>query len=407
MNLPFFIARKYFLSKKKKNFINIISIISMVGVAVGTMSLIIGLSFFNGLEGVLRGLYGTFDPQIKIVPAMGKTFPVDQALLDSVSTVPGVAIVSEVIEDYALASYNDTQMIVKIKGVSDNFISQHRLDDHIVQGDLLFKKDGTPRAIIGRGIQYALSISANNDFVSLQLNYPKNVSPGSLNPSSYFNNLNILPAGFFAIEKQYDETYVFVPLEFAKSLTEFGDKRTALELQLAKDASAENVKEALTARFGDRFNVFTAEEQHSDLFKILKIEKLFVFITFSFIVAVASFNIFFSLTMLAIEKKKDVSILYALGATDGLIKRIFIAEGALIGLTGAFLGLVLGVLLSYIQQQYGVVSMGMQTSITDAYPVVIEPADVLLTAACTVLITFLASYRPAYLASKAQNISEL
>lgn len=407
MNLPLFIARKYFLSKKKKNFINIISIISMVGVAVGTMSLIVGLSFFNGLEDILRNLYGTFDPQVKVEPVRGKTFVVTDNLIDSVEAVPGVATVTEVIEDYVLASYNDTQMVVKIKGVSDNFISQHRLDSYLVQGELLFRKDGAPRAIIGRGVQYALSISANNDFLSLQLHYPKNVNPGSLSPSSYFNKQGILPAGFFAIEKQIDENYIFVPLDFARDLTGFENKRTSLEIQLKEGFTPEGVQPELKALFGQEFRVLTSEEQHSDLFKILKVEKLFVFITFSFIVVVASFNIFFSLSMLALEKKKDVAILYALGATNTLIKKIFITEGALIGLFGAFLGIFLGLTLSYVQQKFGIVSLGMQTSITDAYPVVIKPWDVALTAISSVLITFLASYRPAFLATKVIGVSEL
>lgn len=407
MNLAFFIARKYFLSKKKKNFINVISIISMVGVAVGTMSLIVGLSFFNGLGEVLRGLYSSFDPQLKVEAVKGKSFVVTDSLLRAVGAVPGVRIVTEVVEDNALAMYNDTQLVVKLKGVGSNFISQHRLDKHIVQGELILHKDNAPRAILGRGVQYALSISASNDFYALQLYYPKNISPGALNPGSYYNQQNILPAGFFQIEKQYDENYIFVPLDFAVSLMDYGNKRTALEIQLEEGSAVAEVKQQLNEQLGPAFRILTNEEQHSDLFKILKWEKLFVFITFSFIVAVASFNIFFSLTMLAIEKKKDVSVLYALGATDGLIRRIFLAEGALIGITGAALGLALGMGISYIQQQYGVVSMGMQTSIIDAYPVVIKTFDVVFTAGSAVFITLLASYRPAYLAARAKSLSEL
>ncbi len=407
MNLPFFIARKYFLSKKKKNFINIISIISMIGVAVGTMSLIIGLSFFNGLEDILRGLYSSFDPELKVEPVKGKSFEINDDFLEAINAVPGVAIVTEVVEDNALAMYNDTQMVIKIKGVGDNFISQHRLDKHIVHGELVFKKDNAPRAIVGSGVQYALSISANNDFYPLQIFYPKNVNPGALNPSGYYNKENIMPGGFFKIEKQYDESFIFVPLDFALRLMDYGNKRTSLEIQVQDGASVAETKDALTKLLGSNFRILTNEEQHSDLFKILKWEKIFVFITFSFIVAVASFNIFFSLTMLAIEKKKDVSVLYALGATDKLIRRIFLSEGALIGLSGGILGMVSGLGLSYLQQKYGVISMGMQTSIVDAYPVVIKPFDVVFTAAAAVVITLLASYRPAFLAARSKSVADL
>lgn len=379
----------------------------MVGVAVGTMSLIIALSFFNGLEGVLQGLYSSFDPELKVEPVKGKSFEVTDSLLNSIESVPGVSIVTEVVEDHALAMYNDTRMIVKIKGVGENFISQHRLENHLVQGELVFYKDNAPRAIVGRGVQYALSISANNDFYALQIFYPKNVNPGSLNPSGYYNQENIKPGGFFAIEKNYDDSYIFVPLDFAIKLMGYENKRTSLEIQLQKEASVGEAKEALAGLLGENFRILTNEEQHSDLFKILKWEKLFVFITFSFIVAVASFNIFFSLTMLAIEKKKDVSVLYAMGATDELIKRIFLAEGALIGVTGTIFGLVSGLGLSYLQQKFGVISMGMQTSIMDAYPVIIDPIDVGFTAVAAIAITFLASYRPAYLAARSKTVSEL
>ena len=400
MNTSFFIARRYFRSKKKKNFINIISNISMIGVAVGTMALVIVLSVFNGLEDLIRSLYSSFDPEIRISATAGKSFEITDDLLVAIQALEGVAIVTEVIEDNAYVRYKDSEMVIKVKGVGDNFIEQKRMDETIVHGELKLKKDGNSYALVGRGVQYALGISPNNDFYSLQLFYPKNIRPGSLNPGSLYTQKNILPGAIFAIEKQYDENYVFVPLDFAQSLMNYGDKRTSLEIKTTEGADINDVQANLKALLGEQFQVLNSDEQHSGLLRAIKIEKLFVFLTFSFILAVASFNIFFSLTMLAIDKKKDIAILYAMGATDRLIRGIFLKEGAIIAFTGAVSGLLLGLVICWLQQTYGFVSMGMETSVLDSYPVKMEFTDFVYTGISIILITFLASYRPAIIATR-------
>jgi lipoprotein-releasing system permease protein len=405
LNVSFFIARRYFGSKKKKNFINIISNISMVGVAIGTMALVIVLSVFNGLEDLIRSLYSSFDPEIKITASTGKSFEVDDHFLEKINNVKGVDIVTEVIEDNAYARYRDAEMVVKIKGVGNNFIDQQRIDQTIVHGELKLKKEGINYAIIGRGVQYMLGISPSNDFYTLQLFYPKNIRPGSLSATNIYNQRNILPGAIFAIEKQYDESYVFVPLDFAQELMEYGNKRTSLEIKASPGANIRTLQNSLKELLGEDFKVLNSDEQHSGLLRAIKIEKLFVFITFSFILAVASFNIFFSLTMLAIDKKKDIAILYAMGATDKMIRGVFLKEGALIAFIGAASGLGLGLLICWLQQTYGLVSMGMQTSVLDAYPVKMKFTDFIYTGLSIILITFLASFRPAILATKA-NIKD-
>lgn len=377
----------------------------MIGVAVGTMALIIVLSVFNGLEGLIRALYSSFDPEIKITALTGKSFEIDEQLLKKINNVGGVDIVTEVIEDNAYARYKDSEMVVKVKGVGDNFIDQKRMDQTIVHGELKLKKEGVSYALIGRGVQYALGISPSNDFYTLQLFYPKNIRPGSLSTTNLYTQKNILPGAIFAIEKQYDESYVFVPLDFAKELMGYGNKRTSLEVKTARGADIRRVQTGLKEILGENFKVLNSDEQHSTLLRAIKIEKLFVFITFSFILAVASFNIFFSLTMLAIDKKKDIAILYAMGATDKLVRSIFIKEGAIIAFVGAASGLFLGLLICWAQQTFGLVSMGMQTSVLDAYPVKMEFADFIYTGISIVLITFLASFRPAILATRS-NIKD-
>lgn len=377
----------------------------MIGVAIGTMALVIVLSVFNGLEDLIRSLYSSFDPEIKVTATTGKSFIVEDSLLTKISEIEGVEIVTEVIEDNAYVRYRDSELIVKIKGVGDNFTEQNRMDNTIVHGELKLKREGINYALIGRGVQYALGISPDNDFYTLQIFYPKNIRPGSLNPSSLYSQKNILPGGIFAIEKQYDESYIFVPLDFAVSLMDYGNKRTSLEIKTTEQASISDVQANLKRILGNEFQILNSDEQHSSLLRAIKIEKLFVFITFSFILAVASFNIFFSLTMLAIDKKKDIAILYAIGATDKIVKNIFLKEGAIIAFTGAITGLLLGLIICWLQETYGLVSMGMQTSVLDSYPVKMEFTDFIYTGISIILITLLASYRPAVIATRS-NIKD-
>ena len=379
----------------------------MIMVAICTAALIIVLSVFNGLEGLLRTLYSSFDPQIKIEAARGKSFLFTTELKDKIEQVNGVDIVTEVIEDYAYVRYRDADMVVTIKGVSENFLDQKRIDTAIVSGELKLREKNINYAIIGRGVQYALSVMPGNDVYPLQIHYIKDVQPGSLNISKLYSKQNILPGSVFAIEKNYDENYIFVPLSFARDLLDYGQKRTSLEVKAKKGSSIDEVRDELKALLGSRFKVLDNEEQHADLYKLLNLEKLFVFIAFSFILAVGSINIFFALTMLAIDKKKDISVLYALGAGNRLIKSIFIYEGAIISFGGAIVGLLLGGLIVWLQQSVGLISMGMETSILENYPVKMVATDFIYTALSLIVITLLIAYRPALIATRFRSIENL
>ncbi len=402
MNLSLFIARRYFFSQQKKSFINVISIISMIGVAVGSAALVIALSVFNGLEELIRSLYGTFDPELRITAQTGKSFEVDSLFLQRVAAVPGVGVVTEVIEDNALLRYQDAQMVAKVKGVSDNFITQQRMANVMVGGQLRFydEQDGREMAIVGLGVQYALGISLKNEFALLQVWYPRTSRRLGLTVESAFNRSSLAPGGVFAIEKQYDDQYIFVPLRFAQDLMNYGARRTALEIKTVPDAGIRRVQSQLRAELGEAFLVQNSDEQHASLLRAIRVERLFVFLTFAFIIFIASFNIFFSLSMLAIEKKRDVAVLYALGATRSFVRRMFMTEGALIAFIGAGVGLSVGWLVCWLQARYELISMGMETAVTDAYPVAIDPLDFLLSGALIVLITLLATYRPAARAAR-------
>jgi lipoprotein-releasing system permease protein len=395
MNVALFIAKRYFFTKKKRNIINIISIIAMIGVGVGTMALIVVLSVFNGLEDLIRSLYGKFDPEIKITSVEGKSFETDAAFRERIKKTPGVVLLTEVIEDNALLRYNDRQMVVKVKGVSDNYYKQNQIDSAIVDGDRRLKRGEQQYALIGRGVQYQLSIRPENPFSPLQFMYPKAGKKVTLNPENAFRQLGIQAGGVFAIERQYDDQYVFVPLEFAQELLGYENKRTSLEVKADTPDNIDKIKNALQEKLGPAFQVQNSEEQHVSLLRAVKVEKLFVFVTFTFVLLIASINIFFSLSMLVLDKQKDIAILASMGADPGTIRKIFLLEGAIVAFTGAVVGLVIGGGICWAQQTFGIVSMGMTTSVVEAYPVLMRVEDFLFTAAAIVIITLLVSIRPA------------
>ncbi len=377
--------------------------LSMVGIAFSTAALIIVLSVFNGLEGLLRSLYTSFDPEIKIELVKGKSFEVTDELLTKLKSIEEVDIVTEVIEDYAYVRYRDADMVVTMKGMSDNFIDQHRLDNHLVDGQLMLRKNGIQYAIIGRGVQYALSVGIEETIFPLQVFYIKNSKSKSLDPSQLYAQNALQPGGVFSIEKTYDENFIFVPLDFARDLLNYGNKRTALEIKTKTGSNVKEVQSKIRQSLGDAFHVLTNEELHKDLYRLLKIEKLFTFLALSMLIVVASINIFFSLMMLALDKKKDIAILTAIGAHESFVQKIFLNEGALIAFLGAAIGLVLGGGICWLQDAYGLVGMGMENAIVNSYPVKMKLTDFLLTALVIISITAIVSFYPAHKASRTAN----
>jgi lipoprotein-releasing system permease protein len=397
VNVPLLIAKRYFLSKKKRNIITIISNISMVGVAVGTMALIVVLSVFNGLEDLVRSLYGKSDPNLAITAVHGKSFEMTPALLTRVQNTPGVALLTEVIEDNALLQYHDRQMVVKMRGLSDNYFGQSPIDSSIKAGDHRLRRGDLEYALVGEGVQHELSITLDNRLAPLKLLYPRQV-PGrktlSINPEQAFNEENILAGGIFQIEQHLDDSYLFVPLNFAQRLLNYGNRRTALYVRVGSSFKLDNVKDELRESLGANFVVQDSDEQHVSLLKAIKIEKLFVFITFAFILLIASLNIFFSLSMLVIDKRKDIAVL-AMGASEQTVRKSFLLVGAIVALVGAVSGLVLGVSICWIQQTFHIVSMGMATSIVDSYPVKMQASDIFFICLAIIAITLAVSIRPA------------
>lgn len=379
----------------------------MIGIAFSTAALIIVLSVFNGLGDLLRSLNSSFDPEIKVELEKGKSFEVSPEFLNEIEAIDGVKIVTEVIEDYAYVRYRDADMVITLKGVSNNFLDQHRLDDHIADGRLVLEEKGINYAIIGRGVQYALSVAAGENLYPLQLFYIKNMKASGIDPSQLYTRKSIEPGGVFSIEKNYDENYIFVPLQFAQDLLNYENKRTSLEIQTDKGANEKDIQRKIKAVVGEKFKVLTNEEQHQDIYRLLKIEKLFTAVALMLLVLVASINIFFSLMMLAIDKKKDISILFAMGGQQSLIQKIFLGEGALIAFSGALTGLVLGGLICWLQSSFGLVGMGMDNAIVSSYPVEMKVSDFVLTSVVIIAITLLVSFYPARLAARSYSIDHL
>ncbi len=408
MNLSYFIARRYLFSKRKTNFINIISILSMGGVAFVTAALIIVLSVFNGLEELLQSLNNSFDPEIKIHATQGKSFVATDALLKKIKNTPGVDVVTEVIEDYAYVRYRDANQIVTLKGVSDSFLEQKRIPaEAMTDGKLALKEKGIHYAIVGKGVQYKLSIAVNEPLYPLQVFYIQNVKSAGLDPSKLYSKKTITVGGVFSIVQNFDENYIIVPLDFAQDLLNYGDKRTSLEIKTKPEFSVFAVEEELQNKLGDAFTVLNHQEQHQDLYKLLRMEKLFTFLALTLLLLIGSINIFFSLMMLALDKKKDISILSAMGADAKQISRIFITEGALIAFSGALLGLILGGAFCFLQMKYGIISMGMVTSVTQGYPIKVRVIDFVSTLAVVSIVTFLISAYPAKVASRFPEAGQL
>jgi len=379
LNLPFFIAFRYLVSKKSHNIINLISGISMVGVAVGTAALIIVLSVFNGFESVVKSLFSVFDPDIEISIAEGKTFHSDQIDASKIKAIPGIISYTEVVEENALLYYKKQQYLATVKGVDSLYQLNSPIGDSLlVTGEMVLQKDDFDFAIPGYGIAYFLNIDMNapDNFISVYI--PKRTGSITGLPQESFNSELIRPMAIFSVQQDFDDKYMLVPLRFARRLLDYTDELTGIEIRLAKGVDATVVKEKIAALTGLEFKIRDRFEQQELLYKIMKSEKWAVFLILTFILIVASFNVVGSLTMLILDKQKDITILRSLGANDTVIKQTFFLEGMMISMIGALAGLVLGLLVCILQLKFGLVKLqGGGSFIMDVYPVKMMATDFL------------------------------
>lgn len=365
----------------------------MTGVMVGTMALIIILSVFNGLEKMVTEIFSTFDPDIKITAARGKVFVPETGKMLKIKDIPGVEDFAVTLEENALLRYDERQFIGTVKGVDANYQKMTGLGNSMWDGEFILSDSlGNPYAVIGMGVANTLGIRVN--FVTPLAIYMPNRMGSINNPESSFNRQYIWPSGIFEVEQEFDSKYVFIPLPLVRELLDYEDEVSAIEVKLVPGADMKQAASHVRDLFGEGFTVQDRFEQQDLFYKVMKSEKLAIFIILTFIIIIASFNIIGSLTMLIIEKEKDVRILRSLGARDSLIRKIFIYEGWMISIIGTFAGLAAGFIICWAQQEYSLVRFQSESLILDAYPVVMKLPDFLLTGITVLTIGYIAAWYP-------------
>ncbi len=394
MNFPILAARRYLFAKKSHNAVNVISAVSVVGVAVGTIVLVIVLSVFNGFEDLTKKLYSTFDPDLKVTPATGKTFIPDPEKLRELKNDPGVLAFSQTIEENVLVRYGDQQEIAMMKGVDTEYQHITGIDTMMFDGQFRLWMNDMPQAVVGVGVAGKLRVGLS--FITPLYFYAiRNTSDISLNPETALNRQYIFPVGIFDIDEEINEQYLLVPLEFARNLLENDSVVGALEIKLKPGANEAEVQKRIIGIFGTGFDVKNTYQQKEFYFRILKYEKWVAFMILAFVLLIVSFNVVGSLSMLMIEKKSDMSILQSLGADKQMIGRIFITQGWMIVLSGALAGMLIGALVCWLQITVGIVSLpDAGTFIIDRYPVAMRLSDFVLTLIAVVGIGFLTTYFP-------------
>lgn len=405
MNFPFYIARRYLFSKKSTHAINIISGISGIGVAVATMALVVTLSVFNGFHDLVATFFTSFDPQLEVVPVVGKTAPADDPALAKIKTLPEVEVTSECVKDQALAIYKGRQTMITLMGVDDNFERMSRIDE-ILYGNENFSLHAANLNFGTVGIRLAetLGMNANWDG-SLMIYAPRKIGQLDMaNPTDGFVVDSLISPGSVFMVKQgkYDKDHVIAPISFARTLFEQQGMLSSLQIRLKNGSDLDKVKAEMQSIAGNRFKVLDRYEQQQDTFRIMQVEKFIAYIFLTFILIVASFNIIGSISMLIIDKKDDVVTLRNLGATDRQITKIFLFEGRLISVFGAVVGILVGLLLCWLQQQFGLVALGQSsgTFVVDAYPVSVHPEDVAVIFSTVILVGFIAVWYPVRYFSK-------
>lgn len=405
MNFPFYIARRYLFSKKSTNAINVISGISVVGVAVASMALVVTLSVFNGFHDMVASFFTQLDPQLKITPAKGKTAASNDSTLMRIRQLDEVAVATDVLEDQALAVYGDRQQMVTIKGVDDNYDKLTHIRQILEgDGDYALHAADMNYGILGLGVAYQLGIGYTYR-EPLKIYAPRR--EGQINMANlqdgFVEDELYSPGVLFSIKQgKYDKRYIITAIQFTRHLFDRDGELTSLELRLKPGSNFERVKARIQEMAGTRFVVRDRYEQQEDTFRIMKVEKLMAYIFLTFILVIACFNIIGSLSMLMIDKRNDVVTLRNLGASDRQIIRIFLFEGRMISAIGAVIGIAIGLLLCLLQQQFGLIGLGSTEGsfVVDAYPVSVHPWDVVVVFFTVLAVGFLSVWYPVHYFAK-------
>ncbi len=398
MNLPLYIAKRYLISKKSHNVINIISWISVTGIAIGTMALIIVLSAFNGLETLVEDLYASFDPDLKITVVEGKTFNANEFPKDKVLAIAEVEFYNSALEEVALIKYQDKQTVATIKGVEEIFYTMTGMDSLLIEGEIRHHSEKYNNIIMGWGIADKLALFISESVYQVGVIVPKRGTKKGLSPGSEFNRKTANATGIFSVNPDFDTKYVLGELEFVQKLLKHKNRLSSVELGLKKGSDWNKVKAKVQAVVGNNYRVQTRYEMNELIFKTNKTEKWITFLILSFILVIASFNIIGSLTMLIIDKKKDVWILKTMGANNSIIRKIFFAEGMLINFLGAFSGMAIGAFICWLQIQFGLLRLA--GGVVDFYPIELNMVDFVNVSVIVIIIGLIASWYPVRILTK-------
>lgn len=396
MRLPLFIAYRYLFSKKKINAINIINIIAVVGFGVGAAAMIIVLSAFNGFEVLVGDMINTYDPDLRINMHEAKTFTVDDRL-NRLKDMDGVESITAVLEDKVVVKYNDHQEIARIKGVDEHFDGD-LFDSLIIMGGFDLGDTSNPLGVFGVGLASKLSLFPGSQGIVSVYVPNRNVEFNNMNPQAALSASYLRSSAAFQVYEEIDNEVFITSLEFAQELLSYPNEVSALEVKLSPGTDAEEVRDQMAAVLGDAFVIKTQRELNELIYKIFRSEKWFTFAILALVLVISSFNIFGSLIMLVLDKKKDIGVLKSMGATIPAIRKVFLWQGSYIALLGGVVGLLLGLILLWLQLEFGLIAM--ENSIVEQYPVDVRLADVLLTFVTVAILGYLISIYPA---NKAAN----
>ena len=397
MRLAPFIAGRYLFAKKSHNVINIISAISAIGMAIGTAALIIILSVYNGFDSLIRSMMSNVEPDLLITPATGKVFIPEGETYDWIYDQPTVKSMCCVLQEQVFINYDGKQGIVKAKGVDWVYEDETSLKDHMTDGEFKLHKGDIPLAAVGAGLAYDMQI--NPRFLSpIEIYFPSRTRKISLaNPASAIESIRVWPSGLFSVNTDVDKELMILPIDKMQELLEYEKEVSGVEIRLIESADSKELKrlqKEIAERLGPEFRVKDRFQQNESLYKMMKYEKAAIFMILIFVIIIIAFNIFGSLSMLIIEKRHDIETLKSLGATERLIKKIFILEGWMISLSGMVVGLVIGISFSLLQQWLGFIKMPGHF-VVQAYPVILSWGDVALTALGVATIGYLIALIPA------------
>ncbi|HEY5461943.1 MAG TPA: FtsX-like permease family protein [Hanamia sp.] len=394
-------AWRYFKAKKSTNAINIISWVTAGVIAFSTLCQVLVLSVFNGFEDLVKSLYSNFYADVKVVPAKGKTFILTQAQLDSIHNISGIKGTSLDVEEKALLQNGDQQTVVLLKGVDSNYYKVSGVPQKMYHGVYNVGTIDNPKLILGAGIESALGVEADRNLFPVTVFLPKKTYSDNPNPLAALSEGNATTSGSFAIQQDFDDKYVITNLAFMKQQMNYKpDEYSALEISLVNPGKSEEFTEKLQNKLGDKYKVLTKYQQNTSLYNSMRLEKWFIYAVLTLILIIAAFNMVGALTMLVLEKRKDISVLQSLGADKSLIKKIFLSEGILLAVVGATTGIILALIICFLQMKYHLIKLVGNSFLIDYFPVKLVITDFILVIFTSLIIAFAASWFPAKKASR-------